>query len=507
MPTITKVTFYSSNPQLDEYGKAINDLPPEVITQSWEQVKNNTGFSLSSGESLFTELIEPNNPESIRVVNGFYFGSGKYGALLGIQYTYDDDTDGWISSARPSGGNAENSSSMVGNWIKGLTYEEIITHENWKGQPLIGLENDYIDFSIQRMTPDIELNLNPIKQTVYVGAQVTFDYSVTDYCEGALTGKWTFNGDTTPITEAVGSKTFTFEEVGTQSVQVTVQNMCGQKTTKAAIIDVKEKPAEVCELSLKPTNLTIRLGHTATFDAIHPYAQVGEWLYDSELEIVERQNKRLIVKPKALGSYTIKYTVGKCTDVSTLYVLEAPAEGEYEDPVEPAPPALPDAPPDKVGKPSSAIDLVDASKPILPLYMYPNIMKRNVRYRGHRESEKMLNDHQEQIYDIRQLYRIVDYLEDMKGTTVESWFNGIGNFSISKKEIANVHESKDTDTNPADTDVDSVRVLEDDVIQLSGDSFENRIVGIYGIKRRMQGLDERIAEAERRYKDYENAYE
>jgi hypothetical protein len=63
------------------------------------------------------------------------------------------------------------------------------------------------------------------------------------------------------------------------------------------------------------------------------------------------------------------------------------------------------------------------------------------------------------------------------------------------------------DSSPQENDVDSVRVFEDGMIQSSGTSFEERIVGIYGIKRRMQELDERIAEAERRYREYENAYE
>lgn len=506
MPNITKVTFYSANPQLDEAGHPISNLPPETVEQSWLQVENNVGFSLSSGESLFTELTDPSRPESIRVVNGFYFGSGKYGALLAIQYTYDDGTDGWVKTNQPSGASAVYPSMMNGNWVKGLTYEQIIAHENWQGKPLIGYENDYIDFTIERIVPDIELTLFPMQKAIYIGEDITFDYTVVDFCEGTPTGQWTFDGATTSITGAEGSKTFSFEEVGMQEVRLTVQNACGQTVTKTAIITVQERPVLACDLSLSPTNITIRMGQTATFNAIHPYAEVGEWIYDMSLVVVEKENKKIVVSPQALGSYEIRYVVGQCEDVSTLYVLEPPKEGEYEDPEEPAPPLLPDTPPDTAGTPSLAIDLVDASRPIPPLYKYPNIMKRNVRYRGHRESEKMLNDHQEQIYDIRQLYKDIDSLDKMKDITIDTWFHGIQNLSISTKAVVNANEPKEIQGILSDSDVDSVRVLENDVVQLSGNSFEERIVGIYGIKRQMQELDERIAEAERRYRDYENAY-
>jgi PKD repeat protein len=507
MPNITKVTFYSANPKLDEYGNPVASLPPEAVELTWDQVVNNVGFSFSSGESLFTELTDSNNTHKIRVVNGFYFGSGKYGCLLAIQYHYDDGTDGWVQSSIASGGNATNTSMMSGDWIKGLTYEEILNHENWKGKPFIGLENDYIDFTINRIIPDIALELSPLSKTIYVGDSVTFDYSIVDYCEGEPTGQWTFDGETSSISGDTGRKTFEFTEVGVQSVQLTVQNACGQSATKAAIIDVQEKPVQACDLSLTPSTITIRLGQTATFNAVHPYAEVAEWAHDLTLEVIEKQNKKLVVKPRALGSYSIKYTVGHCEDTSILYVLEEPEEGEYEEPDEPAPPALPDTPPDTAGTPSLAIDLMDASKPIPPLYKYPNIMKRNVRYRGHRESEKMLNDHQEQIYDIRQLYKDIGSLDEMKDITITSWFHGVENLSISMKVKENENKLKEIQSNPSDTDVDSVRVLTNDVVQLSGNSFEERIVGIYGIKRRMQELDERIAEAERRYRDYENAYE
>lgn len=174
---------------------------------------------------------------------------------------------------------------------------------------------------------------------------------------------------------------------------------------------------------------------------------------------------------------------------------------------EPAPPPLPDSPPETGGGSNLAIDLLDASKPVLPLYKYPNIMKRNARYRGHRESEKVLNDHQEQIYDIRQLHKDISSLSQSMDASFHSWFHGVENLRI----YANGEEKQfipaDFQDSPDLTGLDPVRGKESDMIQLSGNSYEDSMVGIYGIKRRMQQIDERIAEAERRYREYENAYE
>lgn len=153
------------------------------------------------------------------------------------------------------------------------------------------------------------------------------------------------------------------------------------------------------------------------------------------------------------------------------------------------------------------MNLADSSRPIPSLYKYPNGMKRNSRYRGQRESEKVLNDHQEQIFDIRQLHNDIGSLDIMKGTTIHSWFHGMENLSISMKLEENETNMAETVDIPEQTDVDSVRGFNNDVIQLGGNRFEDRIVGIYGIKRRMQELDERVAEAERRYREYENTYE
>lgn len=515
-PEIKEVTFYSSNPQVDEYGNVIPNKPPESVTLPWDQVLRNVGFSFSTGETFFTQSAteiptDDSKPNTVRlrIINGFYFGSGKYGRLLAIRYLFEDGTVGWISQIDPSGGsqtNATNYAMLFGNWTEGLTYQQITTHEKWRGVPYIGYADDYLDLEITRVIPPIIITLTPPKETILEGESVLFTYKVSDSCDGEMRGTWLVDGVEYPMTGESGTKSFTFPKEGVYAVRLMVENDCDQTASIASIIDVKSK-GDTCDLSITPERIGIRLGDTATFDAIHSYVEIGDWTYDtSKMTTVLRENKRLTVRPSAEGKYTITYTVGQCRSQSILFVSkDIINEGDKENPDEPAPPALPNTPPEEE-EPESPIKMEDATTFVEHLYKYPNIMKRNSRYRGHRESEKVLNDHQEQIYDIRQLYKDLDNLDVMKYTTTNSWFFGTGNISISMKLEGNVNNPAKTMDIPIDTDVDSIRVLSNNMIQLSG-NIEESMVGIYNIKRRMQELDERIAEAERRYRAYENAYE
>ncbi|MEB2276875.1 hypothetical protein LAV82_22925 [Bacillus sp. ILBB4] len=153
------------------------------------------------------------------------------------------------------------------------------------------------------------------------------------------------------------------------------------------------------------------------------------------------------------------------------------------------------------------IVMQDITEKILPLYKYPNVMKRNARYRGHRESEKVLNDHQEQAYDIRRLYKDISYTDSLKDQNIFQWFHGLDILSISTIQAESEQDLVKTVVMQEETELDPIRTFADNVINLSGNSSDENIVGIYDIKRRMQELDERIAEAERRYEGYENAYE
>lgn len=506
MPNITSVTFYFANPTLDINGNPVLTEPPESHTLTWQQVIDNVGFSLSTGESMFTELPDPAVPEAIRLVNGFYFGTGKYGSILAIQYHYDDGIDGWVSNYASSG-NTINLNMIYGDWIKGLSYTQIKTNPHWIGQPYIGYENDWIEVRIERKLPPISLTLLPATQTVNKGDSITFNYSSIDSCTGDATYIWSY--DTEAIQElslSMDTHILQFKQAGTYTITLTAMNTCSQTQSITATITVQDIVNVPCDIQLTPSMITIHLGETATFDAIHPYVEIGTWTHDLTLTEITKSSKLLTVQPTQLGSYSIQYQVNSCLASSILYVLEA-SPIITVDPIEPAPPDLPNTPPDTGEIVGLIIQLLDASIPISPLYKYPNIMKRNARYRGHRESEKVLQDHQEQIYDIRQIYKDLTSLEVMKDTTIDSWFNGVDNLSISMNAVENQSISVESQMNHTETDVDSIRALEDNMVQLNWNNFVEYIVGIYGIKRRMQELDERIAEAERRYRDYENAYE
>lgn len=508
MPNIKEVTFYFANQTQDQNGNPVASEPPESHTLTWQQILDNAGFSLSTGESMFTELPNASNPNIIRLVNGFYFGTGKYGPILAIRYKYDDATEGWISTIKYKSANSLGLSMMTGSWIKGLSYQQIITHENWKGKPSIGLENDYVEVEMKRDVPDISLSLTPLTLSILKGESIAFKYSSVDYCEGDVTYTWNHNKEV--IKELYHNSeqhNLQFTQAGVYTVELIANNTCGQQASKTATITVIAPEKAPCDIQLTPTNVTIRLGESATFNAIHPYTEVGVWSHDMSMEIVQKTNKLLQLKPQALGSYSVSYMVNECQTNALLYVLEPLPEKTWSNPEEPAPPTLPNTPPDTVGAVNPVVELMDASRPISPLYKYPHVMKRNSRYRGHRESEKVLQDHQEHIYDIRQIHSDLHSLNTLKDATIHSWFHGIESNSISMKQEGNGHMRIETKGNLEDMGVDTIRALDSDMIQLSGNNFEERIVGIDGIKRRMQELDERIAEAERRYREYENAYE
>ncbi len=505
MPNIKEVTFYFATPLQDHNGEPVLSESPESHTLTWSQVQSNAGFSLSTGESMFTELPDQSNDHKLRIVNGFYFGSGRFGSLLAIQYHYDDGTEGWINKVHYKSENSQNIDMITGNWIQGLSYQEIINHPNWIGKPYIGFENDYIDVEIKMVLPDMFLSLEPQQKTVTKGDSITFSYSTIDYCEGEVAYEWIY--DKNAIEELSLNQDvhiLQFKRAGTYTVKVIATSNCGQETSKESIITVEEPENIPCDIQLTPQIITIRMGESVTFHAIHPYSGTGSWSYDTSMDVLNETSKLLQVKPKALGSYAISYRINECQSNALLYVLEPIPDGEWEDPAEPPPPPLPNTPPDAVEVPNLAIELMDASIPIQPLYKYPNIMKRNARYRGHRESEKFLSDHQEQFYDIRQIHKIIELLQNMEAEAISSWFLENSNIPMKIKEIS--QNKEEVDKNSEVTKDSQIRAFEGNVLQSSGNQLKERITGVYGIKRRMQEIDERIAEAERRYSSYENAY-
>ncbi|MCY9186618.1 hypothetical protein [Bacillus halotolerans] len=264
------------------------------------------------------------------------------------------------------------------------------------------------------------------------------------------------------------------------------------------------------KLHVSPSTISIRLGETATFDALHPYAGQGNWVIDENLDVMEKTTKRIIVRAISLGSFSIAYKLGEFQSKAILYVTDQATDMDFADPVEEAPPEYEDLPPERPVIEVEPIVFMEPWSSQENIYKYPNIMKRNSRYRGQRESEKFLNDHQEQIFDIRNLYKDLEKTENMKCISINSWFFGMSEaekqsiFTINQENNNNSSYTMESSNNEKP---DSRRAIDSNMIQLSGDRFEDRMKGIFYSQRRLQQLNERIAEAERRYREYENAYE
>lgn len=178
----------------------------------------------------------------------------------------------------------------------------------------------------------------------------------------------------------------------------------------------------------------------------------------------------------------------------------------------------------------------------------PHFVKRNARYRGHRESEKVLNSHQEQIYDIRKIYENEKRLTNLVDKTTNAWFHGgiqgnthkrvkkeekvyqatpeqltyplnttdpQGEFANIVVKLNNVNISPDRYTiqdRHLHLDIAALGITEptatlyisyDFIIEIENDDT----IGIANLQTKMKSLSERMAELERRYNAYERAYQ
>lgn len=178
-------------------------------------------------------------------------------------------------------------------------------------------------------------------------------------------------------------------------------------------------------------------------------------------------------------------------------------------------------------------------------YKYPNLMKRNARYRGQRESEKVLNSHQEQVYDIRQNFKDITELTNLQEISIKSWFRGeiaketeINTFTATKS----FNTSKDQATYSLMPGVPGSQ-FSNVVIQLNGSILpvfaysindlgylvlsrnvlqdgtmtvdfavsvalgDQRMVGTQELGMKLREMDERLGELERRFTKYESTFE
>lgn len=180
-------------------------------------------------------------------------------------------------------------------------------------------------------------------------------------------------------------------------------------------------------------------------------------------------------------------------------------------------------------------------------YGLPHFVKRNARYRGHRESEKILNSHQEQVVDIYHNHDDIKYFKKLLDGSIEFWFHGRKGENIIKRVISEEKAFKATSENNKYKLNDDITISGFDnlVVKLNGDTVNPEMyyiedshliinisdidpslsegtllvsydaisiihnddtIGLYPIINRLRHLEERVMELNRRYMNYENAY-
>ena len=183
----------------------------------------------------------------------------------------------------------------------------------------------------------------------------------------------------------------------------------------------------------------------------------------------------------------------------------------------------------------------------------PNAVMKNARFRGPRESEKYLNSHHEQLYDIRKNWKEIQDLKKEQDKKISERFFGKKEENETIKEITaqrsiNINDDKAHLTVISDMTVREVKSimvslsymqLQEDVhyflidgtvfflkdaiksfarynwyfgelilnIQMTADVVDEKHYnkGIRQTRERLHHIHEKMSELERRFKEYENA--
>jgi hypothetical protein len=405
------------------------------------------------------------------------------------------------------------------------------------------------------ITVDIQEN----NMTIQKGNSMTFHATVTT--EGAIKSQsWTIPSGIDVQSQTADQATLIFNQLGVYTIRYTATNADDQSASDTCTITVVEPPKKKLDVglfietnegevevdpSLTLNNFPLNLDNIK----LH-FRNTGESNWTTEFLSIEiggdsykfsdgstqHYDKQLLAPGKdyVLGSLTqnidqtarytfvIKVIVNDDQGQSMTKFFELKLYAEV--------------------KLVNALELV---KPKDDPYKYPHIMKRNARYRGHRESEKVLSSNQEQIYDIRQNYVDIQSLTDLQESWITSWFQGENEapsenltFTTTKTFTANTDQSMyplipgapagafssvvvelngKTLSSPTDY------VITDGWVNIKSSALQSgtlnvtytatirvmqqRMFGIYEIMQRMQRMDERIGELERRYGRYEDAYQ
>ncbi len=153
------------------------------------------------------------------------------------------------------------------------------------------------------------------------------------------------------------------------------------------------------------------LGQEIEIQVNHNIEEEGTWIVQDEtLLTIESYSKSIIIQPLLTGEYTVLYkiennTYGKSFNVK---IKKDKKESTNEEPVEEV----------------KDIDIIETLLKVGSNYNLPHFIKRNARYRGHRESEKFLNSDQEQVFDIKMNYLELKKETEIISKAVKQWFDG-----------------------------------------------------------------------------------
>lgn len=540
---ISKVSFYSSNDSGNGY--------PEVHHFTREEYENNVGVTLSTGETLFTQFPEKNNYLKLKIINGFTFIEGKYGRLLAIKVTYSNGSIAWIEKVISKTKNAENTNVLVGNWIEGKTIEEIHEDEHFTGTPLIGNIDDYIIVQLGQQgeaptqpddgggssgggeptnptdpttdpsggdnpppigpKPDeptdsdepeepnnqeqFSIYLSPANSTIMAGDTFTINVVVVTNTGGAITSfEWAKDGSI--VETQSGEKTLiaSCSAPGTYKIIYKCTNEKGVTAKGVAFVTIVDDSAKACNVLLKSDSVTYKAGTVITVETLHNYPTAGTWDIPSEFYILDMQEKRVDIRSYTPGVYKIKYNISNNFNLCIAELILTIEESDAQDPDDT------EETPDK----EEIFTFLKGSE-IAPLYKYPQKVLRNARYRGPRESLKVLQDHQEALYDIRKLMKELnlnaEYIDYMKG----KWLNR-------KQSLNNFLYAFENNSWKYSKEVESVLSnyikngnIEGSMIKLMEDSTGIvNLVTVGGILENLQldfkKLEGRVREIERTYK-------
>ncbi|MBR2245615.1 hypothetical protein [Oceanobacillus profundus] len=300
------------------------------------------------------------------------------------------------------------------------------------------------------------------------------------------------------------------------------------------------------------SNNTIIIGKDTKLTAqemISKEVKSFKWSFDNIALIEKESNKSsLTIEPLLSGSYSIQYQAIVEIDSNQInYEGKLTIEVNKEIAIK-----------TNIEQPKEIIE--EEGKDVNPYHalltehipttegQLPHVIKRNARYRGPRESDKVLNRNYEQAFDLRKHTKIIENQTDLLNKSLDIWFLGeLGDKTINRAiKAENVYQASSqqsryglnsselvsgyrdivvklnnelVDTshysiegNDLIIDINAAGITEETaVLHISYDVIitikEEEIQGLHALMSRFSNIDERISEMKRRYMTYENAYQ